>query len=68
MNLNGLIRMVLNMVLRKGMKAMAKPGGNAKRRGSEGPAAGAGPDHGQTARDAAKRARKAAQLTRRLGR
>lgn len=78
MNLQGLIRMVVNLLLRRGLKTMTRPGRPAGPASgpatgpitgkAAGQAAGTGPDPGVSARDAAKRVRKAAQITRRLGR
>ncbi|HMO07238.1 MAG TPA: hypothetical protein PKD10_06260 [Paracoccaceae bacterium] len=66
MNLNGLIRMIVNMVLRRGIGAMTKPAAGTKRRGAAAP--GQAPDPAATARETAKRARQAARITRKLGR
>lgn len=69
MNLNGLINMVMRLFARKAVRAMTRgtTGRAPKAQTPRGGAAGGGAA-ASTQREAAKRARQAAKITRRLGR
>lgn len=70
MNLNQLWNMVLRIFIRKGVNWGINKGMRHMSRGAKGAghSGAAGHAQNQQARDMAKRARKAAQLTRRIGR
>lgn len=70
MNLNQILNMVLRIFIRKGVNWGINKGVNMAARRGKSPAHMTPADHHQAAqtREMAKRARKAAQMTRRLGR
>lgn len=67
MNLNQIVNMVMRIFLRKGVNWGINKGTKMMSKGRK-PAAPASVSHSAQARDAAKRARKAAAITRRIGR